>query len=131
MKGTEGAHSMTVVGYNDAIWIDINKNDIVDSGEKGAFRVANSWGLGWEYEGFTWVAYDALYAVSQVDGVPVASHDLWSSHFMFSETHTTFSHLEKIIERKISQLSLSHLACSGPHSLRPPRPIPQLLTFFI
>jgi len=23
---------------------------------------------------------------------PVASHDLWSSHFMFSETHTSFSH---------------------------------------
>jgi len=43
----------------------------------------------------------------------------------------SFIHLEKIIERKTSQLSLSHLACSGPHSLRPPRHIPQLLTFFI
>jgi Ca2+-binding RTX toxin-like protein len=75
MKGTKGAHSMTVVGYNDTIWIDINQNDIVDTGEKGAFRVANSWGLGWEDEGFTWVAYDALYTESQVPGGP--SEDRW------------------------------------------------------
>ncbi len=79
------------------------------------------------------IQYNPRYGLSlkAIDADPVASHDLWSSHFMFSETHTSFSHLEKIIERKTSQLSLSHLACSGPHSLRPPRHIPQLLTFSI
>lgn len=35
---------MTLVGYNDNIWVDINGNGIVDNGEKGAFKIANSWG---------------------------------------------------------------------------------------
>ncbi len=75
LKGASGAHSMTVVGYNDTLWIDVNENDIVDSGEKGAFLVANSWGPGWENNGFAWVAYDALYTESKVDGGP--SDDRW------------------------------------------------------
>ena len=37
---------MTVLGYNDDIWVDINNNGIVDTGER-AFRIANSWGTGW------------------------------------------------------------------------------------
>ncbi len=52
-------HAMTVVGYNDNIWCDINTNGIVDSGEKGAVKIANSWG-NWSNNGFAWVAYDAL-----------------------------------------------------------------------
>jgi hypothetical protein len=74
-KGTSGSHSMTVVGYNDTLWIDINQNNITDNGEKGAFRIANSWGKSWEDDGFTWVAYDALNSVSQVPGGP--SENRW------------------------------------------------------
>ena len=44
VNGTSGYHAMTVVGYNDNIWVDINGNGAVDAGEKGAFRIANSWG---------------------------------------------------------------------------------------
>jgi hypothetical protein len=60
MGGTDGAHGMTIVGYNDAVWTDINANGAIDAGEKGAFRIANSWGTGWRESGFTWLAYDAL-----------------------------------------------------------------------
>lgn len=70
MNGTNGAHAMTVVGYNDALWIDVNNNNVVDSGEKGALRIANSWGTGWGDAGFIWLAYDALKAVSAVSGGP-------------------------------------------------------------
>ena len=59
---------MTVVGYNDNLWCDTNNNGIVDTGEKGALRVANSWGLDWGDGGFTWVSYDSLKAVSGVAG---------------------------------------------------------------
>lgn len=70
MDSFEGGHRMTLVGYNDDIWVDINDNDRVDSGEMGAFKIANSWGLEYGNEGFAWVAYDALNDTSCVDGVP-------------------------------------------------------------
>jgi C1A family cysteine protease len=70
MNGTSGYHSMTVVGYNDTLWIDINQNDIIDSGEHGALLIANSWGTGFENEGFAWLAYDALNSVSAVQDGP-------------------------------------------------------------
>jgi len=70
MSGTDGAHAMTIVGYNDAVWTDINGNSLIDAGEKGAFRIANSWGTGWYESGFTWLAYDALRADSAVPGGP-------------------------------------------------------------
>jgi hypothetical protein len=65
-----GGHAMTFVGYNDHLWCDINKNGKVDSGEKGAFKVANSWGTGDWNAGFRWVAYDAIFATSAVAGAP-------------------------------------------------------------
>ncbi|MDP4181509.1 MAG: C1 family peptidase [Bacillota bacterium] len=68
--GNLGPHAMTVVGYNDNIWVDINNNGVVDSGEKGALRIANSWGTTWKEKGFSWVAYDALKTTSAVSGGP-------------------------------------------------------------
>lgn len=73
VSGNNGSHAMTVVGYNDALWVDINGNGTVDPGEKGALRVANSWGTSWREGGFTWLAYDALKLVSGVSGGPSAS----------------------------------------------------------
>jgi parallel beta-helix repeat protein len=70
VNGTSGPHGMTVVGYNDSIWVDVNGNGTVDSGEKGAFRIANSWGTTWGEAGFTWLAYDALKGTSAVAGGP-------------------------------------------------------------
>ncbi|MCX7804787.1 MAG: Ig-like domain-containing protein [Planctomycetota bacterium] len=70
VNGTAGGHAMTFVGYNDDIWVDINSNGTVEAGEKGALRVANSWGTGWKDGGFVWLAYDALKATSAVPGAP-------------------------------------------------------------
>jgi C1A family cysteine protease len=71
-----GGHAMTVVGYNDHLWLDLNKNGKVDAGEKGALRIANSWGDDWvpgdvgsDDGGFAWFSYDALKPVSAVAGV--------------------------------------------------------------
>jgi hypothetical protein len=65
---SSSGHAMTIVGYDDSIWMDINSNGLVDSGEKGALKIANSWGSGWQSGGFSWVSYDALKAVSAVSG---------------------------------------------------------------
>jgi hypothetical protein len=70
VNGPEGSHGMTVVGYNDAVWTDVNGNGVIDAGEKGALRIANSWGSGWRDGGFTWLAYDALGYASSVAGGP-------------------------------------------------------------
>lgn len=71
--GSDGSHRMTLVGYNDNIWIDINNNDAIDDGEMGAFKIANSWGTGYGNNGFMWVAYDALNKVTSVENGPTAS----------------------------------------------------------
>ncbi len=69
-SGTNGSHGMTIVGYNDAVWTDINSNGAIDDGERGALRIANSWGSGWREGGFTWLAYDALRATSALPDGP-------------------------------------------------------------
>ncbi len=72
MNGTNGGHAMTIVGYDDTAWVDINNNGIVNTGEKGALKIANSWGTGWKNAGYAWIAYDALKSVSAVSGGPSA-----------------------------------------------------------
>ncbi len=69
MRVHSSGHAMTVVGYNDNLWVDLNKNGRVDPGEKGALRIANSWGPDWKDGGFIWVAYDALRVTSAVADV--------------------------------------------------------------
>jgi hypothetical protein len=61
-------HAMTIVGYNDNLWCDINNNGVVDAGEKGALRLVNTWGENYRDRGFTWVSYDSLKTVSAVPG---------------------------------------------------------------
>lgn len=71
-NGSDGAHEATIVGYNDDIWVDLNANGQVESGEKGAFKIANSWGSGWQNNGYVWVAYDAANFASQVPNGPAS-----------------------------------------------------------
>jgi len=88
VNGELGGHAMTIVGYNDVIWADVNGNREIDAeidpeteepipgtGELGAFRIANSWGtnsnsLAARDDGFAWLAYDALKADSGIVGGP-------------------------------------------------------------
>lgn len=69
-SGSSDGHRMTLVGYNDNIWTDINGNGVVDSGEMGAFKIANSWGKNYGNKGFIWVAYDAVNSTSCVSNAP-------------------------------------------------------------
>ncbi|MBQ7385399.1 MAG: starch-binding protein [Ruminococcus sp.] len=67
-------HRLALVGYNDNIWTDVNDNGNVDSGEMGAFKVANSWGTERHNKGFMWIAYDALNMTSCVKDCPVSGN---------------------------------------------------------
>lgn len=67
-SSTKLGHALTIVGYNDNITYDINGDGIIQNGEKGAFRVANSYGTTSGDKGFLWIMYDALNEVSSVSG---------------------------------------------------------------
>lgn len=73
-KEREG-HALTVVGYDDNFWVDVNNNRVQDEGELGAFKIANSWGLNGSYcnSGCFWIAYDALGSESNVDNAPISN----------------------------------------------------------
>lgn len=62
--GGSGGHSMTIVGYDNNITCDINGDGLISACERGAFKVANSWGDDWANDGYIWVMYDALNKVS-------------------------------------------------------------------
>ena len=68
VRALDWGHAMTIVGYNDSIWCDLNTNGAVDAGESGALKIANSWGTSWGNSGFAWFAYDALKTDSAVPG---------------------------------------------------------------
>lgn len=58
-----GSHAMTIVGYDDNVTCDINGNGTIEAGERGAFKVINSWGTtnsGANNAGVLWIMYDAL-----------------------------------------------------------------------
>lgn len=67
------AHRVTIVGYNDNIWVDINHDEVVQEGEMGAFKLANSYGEQKDNKGFIWMSYDAVNFVSSVDSNPYYS----------------------------------------------------------
>lgn len=58
----DGYHAVTVVGYNDTIWFDIDGDNIQDANEIGAYKIANSWGTDASNhnDGFLWVLYSAM-----------------------------------------------------------------------
>ena len=68
-----GGHAMTIVGYDDEICcFDYNGNNIYDNPtgntplgqcEKGAFKVANSWGTSWKNQGYIWIPYSLMLGV--------------------------------------------------------------------
>lgn len=63
---TDYAHSLTIVGYNNYLEYDVNGDGTIQSCEKGAFKVANSWGTSFSQngifsnDGYFWIMYDAL-----------------------------------------------------------------------
>jgi len=105
LNGTVGGHGMTIVGYDDNIWNDINSNGLVDAGELGAFKVANSWGAGWRNAGFIWASYDAFRSVSQVAGfAPSPRYQLTQNGYVYSMTYSPYT------PKLLAKVTASHLS---------------------
>lgn len=85
----DGPHAVAIVGYDDNFEVDANENDIIESWERGAFKIANSWGTNTQNHnnGFIWVMYDAF---NKVSACPDSSYnDLNRSSFLqvFESAH--------------------------------------------
>jgi Cysteine protease len=106
MNGYQGGHCMTIVGYDDDIWIDVNGNGKVDPGEKGAFKIANSWSTSWGNKGFIWVAYDAFLSRSGVAGGPNAGR-VALCEAMDNKVATAIPKAHNYTPKLIAQFSLS------------------------
>lgn len=106
MNGTLGGHAMTIVGYNDEIWTDINANGLVEASERGAFKIANSWGTNWKNKGFVWASYEAFRVTptvpnfSLLDRVPLAKN---SGNKVLTSTYTSQT------PKALAKFNISHL----------------------
>ena len=75
MQSMEG-HSFVIVGYDDNFEYDVNNDGVIESAEKGAFKIVNSWDFAPDYLGLSngtgvfdaWVLYDALNIQSAISG---------------------------------------------------------------
>lgn len=56
----DSKHCITIVGYNDDLWVDLDADGLVEPDELGALKIANSWGRGDWNGGFRWLHYSAL-----------------------------------------------------------------------
>lgn len=96
MKSDElGPHAMSVVGYDDNFWIDVNGNNREETNEHGAFKIVNSWGSENTFfpQGFIWIAYDALGDVSGVTNAPVNRAGIMKEHYYFIEPQKEYTPL--------------------------------------
>lgn len=95
MKNTElGAHAMTIVGYDDEFWVDVNNNKKKDNGEIGAFKIANSWGASASNytNGYLWMSYDAIGSESAVSNAPKSRAAVFDTYY-FIEPETEYTPL--------------------------------------
>lgn len=66
--GTIVNHAQTIVGYDDRIEFDLDSNGIYgepDKDELGAWIICNSWGSGWQNNGFVYCPYGRSFEASR------------------------------------------------------------------
>ncbi len=109
-------HALTIVGYDDSIYFDLNGNGTAEGFEYGAFKVANSWGTDWGSSGFFWMPYDTLNCVSNDSGLNVTNRivPLYENRFYFIQVQNYNPELTVEVEvtlkdRKACQMHLERL----------------------
>lgn len=94
------AHSLVITGYNDDIWLDINKDGLMQQAELGGFFAVNSWGEGWENAGSIIISYDSIRQISTA-GAPTDRTAL----FTFNEVY--FIEVDQFNPRYLARLHMS------------------------
>lgn len=126
--GTQVDHAMTIVGYDDRIEFDLNKNGVY--GEKahdevGAWILVNSWGTWWGNQGFIYCPYAYAGSYSHADGS--FSGDWW-----YPEIYTVRKNYKPLctIKLKMDYSRRSELFLSAGISSDVEADAPELVTAF-
>lgn len=75
--GAPVSHAITIVGYDDDIWFDLDGDGLAGPGERGAFKIVNSWGSRDWNAGFRWLHYTAVVPGASADGVVARRGAFW------------------------------------------------------
>ena len=83
-----GGHQVCIVGYDDTIEALVPNKNGGKTLLKGAFLMANSWGTGWENDGYIWIMYDALNEVSPYEELNFDDRKYPMDQFCFTDWRT-------------------------------------------
>ena len=94
--GASGGHALSIVGYNDSIFYDIDSNGVISDNERGGVMVVNSWGTSFGSAGKAYIMYDVLRRTSagsidgnRLYGVKVVKNSTVQMAFKVNLTHDT------------------------------------------
>lgn len=76
-EGKDGAHAITVVGYDDTVEYDFDGDGTIGDTERGAFIFANSWGEDWGSRGKCYIPYSVMLADPAVGGLTEGDADAY------------------------------------------------------
>lgn len=68
-NGTDGAHALTITGYDDTVECDLDGDGRIADDEKGAFVFVNSWGRYWGSEGRCYYPYKLFLTPASEGGI--------------------------------------------------------------
>ncbi len=92
-SGSPGGHQVSIVGYDDNITATVAGVKM-----KGAFQVANSWGI-WKNDGYVWLMYDAVNKISEYEELQSPEVNTYLRHMSFGKEEVQFGmmlHLKEI-----------------------------------
>ena len=93
--GINDSHALCIIGYDDSVFYDLNENGTIEEFEKGAFKLANSWGTSWGNDGFIWVMYDAFNILSNADNLNYPNRmDISGTFAGILTTHYVYTTIE-------------------------------------
>lgn len=89
-NGTDGAHALTIVGYDDTVESDLNADGVISDAEKGAFIIVNSWGTSWADRGKSYYPYKLFLDPVSEGGIAESSAEALTVEPAFHEPEVVF-----------------------------------------
>lgn len=108
-------HAVTIVGYDNNVCVDVNGDGVIEDAERGAFKIANSWGDDWANDGYIWLLYDACNATS------ANSSSTWQNSYTTTRTNFIRNNIYYYIvvsERNAKLLGVVNMNTSDRYSTR-------------